>query len=462
MTAVSGGVFRKDLYYDNIGYVPHPGQVDLHYTPSRFKVISNGRRWGKTMFGARELEPNAFVACPVTGEPQLMWIVGPQYTDAEKEFKLIFDSLRKQGIDRDAIKWQNNRESGALHIITSWGFELIGKSAKHPDTLVGDGLNGVLMVEAGRHHRRTWGEYIRPGLSDKRGWAVFTGVPEGRSDKSLLYSLWSRGQDNTKPSWRSWRRPSWTNTMVFPGGRQDPEILEAEDDLTVDEFNRQYGAQFVDKVGAVMNEWEDEIHLRNLAYDPSWPLYGAVDYGFTNPFVWLWIQIGPFGDIRVIRERRWTQKDTPEICKEMLDDPIDAAYVRSCVAFYPDPAEPDDTLTCSRMLRIPSRGGTGGELKTRLQLIRRALKIKPELRHLDDSNPEKIPTLTVDHSCQQLAWEMREGYRWPEHRSEIRSETEHPMDKDNHGPEALGRFFKGYFGVTGERQSTRIGRAVMS
>jgi len=45
---------------------------------------------------------------------------------------------------------------------------------------------------------------------------------------------------------------------------------------------------------------------------------------------------------------------------------------------------------------------------------------------------------------------MREGYRWPEHKKEQqRSDSENPLDKDNHGVEALGRFFRGYFGATG-------------
>lgn len=459
MTATAPRVFSKSAYYESTGYTPHPGQEILHYTPSRFKVVSNGRRWGKTIFGAKEVEPNAFVLSPYTGKPQIGWIVGPNYVDAEKEFREVYDTFRKIGVEKESIKFVNNPDNGSMHIKTTWGFELLCKSAQHPESLVGEGLDFVLMVEAGRHKRRTWGQYIRPTLSDKRGWALFTGVPEGRSETSLLYSLWQRGQDSRFPQWNSWRMPSWTNSIVFPGGRNDPEIIEAEADLTTDEFNRQYGAMFVDKVGSVMQEWDDEVHLRNLTYRPDWPLYGAVDYGFTNPFVFLWIQVGPFGEIHVIRERRWTQKDTVDVAKDMLSNPTDAALIRSAVGFYPDPAEPDDTVTLERMLRIPHRGGTGGELKTRLALIRQALKPKPE--HLPDGHPEKVPALIVDRDCVQLAWEMREGYRWPEHRSEVRSETEHPMDKDNHGPEALGRFFKGHFSVTGGPSRTRVRKARM-
>lgn len=449
--------FSKQLYFQETGYKPHAGQELIHYNSTRFRVVSNGRRWGKTIFGAKEVEPCAFVASRhVSGGAQLGWIVGPQYTDVEKEFRIVYDQFRALGIERDSIKFQNNVDSGAFHIKTSWGFELLGKSAKHPESLVGEGLDFALMVEAGRHKRRTWGQYVRPALSDKRGWAAFTGVPEGRSEHSLLFSLWGRGQDPQFPTWWSIRMPSWTNSIVFPGGRKDPEILEAEADLTEDEFNRQYGAMFVDKVGAVMKEYDDETHLKDLKYNPDWPLYGAVDYGFTNPFVWLWIQVDHNDNVYVIGERSWTQVDTLEVANDLKT--TQPNLVRNCVAFYPDPAEPDDTYTLSNQTRIPARANTGGELKTRLALIRRKLKVPAELQHLPDDHMDKQPALVIDRSCKGLSWEMREGYRWPEHRSEVYSQTEHPLDKDNHHCEALGRFFKGYYGVTG-RTSSRVTRA---
>lgn len=428
--------FSKSTYYEKIGYEPHEGQRDIHFTPARFKVVSNGRRWGKTLFGAREAEPCAFTKCWMTGLAQLGWIVGPQYTDAEKEFKVFYDSMRAQGVDRDCIKFLNNPDSGSLHIKTNWGFELLGRSAAHPETLVGEGLNFVLMVEAGRHKRKTWGQFIRPALSDRRGWAAFTGVPEGKSENSLLYALYQRGQSERFSSWRSWKRPSWTNRIVFPGGRQDPEILEAEEDLTVDEFSRQYGADFTDKTGIVMQEWDDELHLGDFDYDPHMPLYMAVDYGFTNPFVVLWIQVDPvYEQIRVIKERRWRRLDTPQVAEDIaLEFP---KFVQACRAIYPDPAEPDDTMTLERALRIPAYANTGGELKNRLTLIRTALKGRVL--------PSGKPRLVVDRSCTQLAWEMREGYKWPERKSEVTSDSENPMDKDNHGPEALGRFFRGMY-----------------
>ena len=339
-----------------------------------------------------------------------------------------------------------------MHIATNWGWDVEVRSAAHPESLVGEGLDWVLLVEAGRLTRTMFTQYIRPALSDKRGWSLATGVPEIATDISLLYWGWSRGQDPERKPWMSWRMPSWTNTVVFPGGRQDDEILEAEEDLTEDEFARQYGGYFVERVGRVMAEWDDEHHLANLEYNPSWPLYAATDYGYTNPFVWLWIQVGPFGEVHVIGEHYWTLRDTYDIAsRELVYHPL----TKYCSAFYPDPAEPDDTATIANLLKIPARTNTGGELRTRLGLIRSALKLRPEHAPYE----EQEPLLKIDRSCTRLAWEMREGYRWPAHKSEVKNDSEQPMDRDNHGPEALGRFFKGYFSAIEGTRSTRQRKA---
>lgn len=440
----------KTQLFNNVwDYYPHAGQRDLHQNRTRFKVVRCGRRWGKTFFGAHEMAVKALKGSPFIQwkqgkfAPSIGWVVGPNYTDTEKEFRIIYDDLRRLGLDKDSIRFVNNSASGDMHLKLYNGTEVIGKSAQHPDRLVGEGLDWVLMVEAGRHKRATWGQYLRPALSDRRGIAVFSGVPEGKSESSLLYHLYERGQSDRFQNWNSWKRPSWTNDIVFPGGRQDPEILEAEADLTKDEFDRQYGAEFTDKTGIVMKEFDEDIHLGDFDYDPAWATYMAVDYGFTNPFVVLFIQVGPFGDIRVLREFRRTQLDTIEVCRDLKQEY--PGLVRVCQMLYPDPAEPDDTRTMQRELRIPANKNTGGEIKLRLSHIRRAMKVQN--LHLPVGDTERRPRLMIDRThCQTLAWEMREGYRWPEHKSEQRSDSENPLDKDNHGVEALGRFFRGYYG----------------
>lgn len=434
-----GKVFRKDLWFEQTGYAPHPGQVGVHFDNTRHRVLCNGRRWGKSMFGGKEVETFAFVK-NFLGQPMRGWIIGPEYPDAEKEFRIVYNTFKSLGIDTVSSKFLSNVENGNMHISTNWGFDLQCRSARHPESLVGEGLDFVLLVEAGRHRKRTFTEYVRPALSDKRGLSIMSGVPEDANETNLLYWGYQRGQEDKFAQWRSWQLPSWTNTFVFPGGRNDPEIIEAESDLTEDEFRRQYGGEFILKRGRVMKEWDDDYHVGDFKYNYDWPLYAAVDFGYTNDWVWLWIQVDPmYRRVYVIGEHRFRLRDTEDIARNEI---AHSHLLSKLLTIYVDPSSPDDAAILRRHLNVNTASNTGGEIKTRLQLIRASLKRKPE--HLPDDHPEKLPGLLIDRSCTKLIWEMREGYRWPESASDIRNISEIPMDVDNHGPEALGRFFKGY------------------
>lgn len=433
----AGRVFRKDKWFEQTGYKPHAGQALVHYDNTRHRVVCNGRRWGKSLLGGKEIETTAFVK-NFLGQPMMGWIIGPNYGDAEKEFRVIYNTFKALGIDTLSNKFIKNAESGNMKIETNWGWSVECRSAQHPDSLVGEGLDFVLLAEAGRHSKKTFTEYVRPALSDKRGFSIMSGVPEDVSEMNLLYWAYQRGQEQQFTQWRSWQLPSWTNTSVFPGGRNDPEIVEAASDLTDDEFRRQYGGEFVLKRGRVMKEWDDDKHVVDMKYRRDWPLYAAVDFGYTNDWVWLWVQIDPIENrVYVIGEKRWKFTDTELIAKEMAQSPL----IGNCLAIYVDPSSPDDASILRRHLGVPTRANTGGEIKLRLQLIRSALKTRPE--HLPEDHPERKPNLMVDRSCDRLIWEMREGYRWPETRGEKNS-SEIPLDDNNHGPEALGRFYKGH------------------
>lgn len=444
-----GNVFRKDKWFEQTDYTPHAGQRLIHYDSTRNRVLCNGRRWGKTLLGGKEVECTGFVR-NFLGEPMRGWIIGPEYSDCEKEFRVVYNTFKKLGLETVSNKFLNNTENGNMHIATRWGFDIECRSARHPDSLVGEGLDFVLLVEAGRHRRRTFTEYVRPALSDKRGFSIMSGVPEEASESSLLYWAYNRGQDRSKKQWKSWRMPSWTNHIVFPGGRRDPEILEAEDDLTEDEFRRQYGGEFVDRVGRVMAEWDNDKHIVDQQYNPDWPLFAAVDFGYTNDWVWLWIQVDRFNNVYVIGEHRYRLRDTEDIARlEFKEHPLTSKLV----AIYPDPAAPDDANILRRVLGVPTRSNTGGELKVRLSLVRQALKLRPDYAPYE----EKKSRLLVDRSCHQLIWEMSQGYRWPERHSDTKNDSELPMDKDNHGPEALGRFFKGHMERFSEARRSRQG-----
>ena len=126
-----GKIFNKGEWFKQTGYFPHPGQQRIHWDNHRHRVLCNGRRWGKTLLGGKEIETMAFVMNHL-GEPRRGWIVGPEYGDAEKEFRVIYDTFKKLDIDKISSKFLNNADNGNMRIKTKWGFDVECRSARNP------------------------------------------------------------------------------------------------------------------------------------------------------------------------------------------------------------------------------------------------------------------------------------------------------------------------------------------
>lgn len=456
-------VVVKDRIWPFINYHPHEGQCQIHNSTARHRLASCGRRFGKSTVGGNELVPEAaytysiIPALEQLGKQRRFWIVGPDYSDVEKEWRVIWDAIKRLGMPLDKPGSYNNPHMGDMHM-SLWNgrFQIHGKSAMHPESLDGEGLFGVLLVEAAKLKRIIWGKFLRPALSDEGGWSLKTSTPEG---KNWFYEEYLRGQDPSQPQYESWRKPSWENPILFPEGRQDPEILDMESDMSPELFNQEIAADFTEFVGRVFKGFDADMHVKDIAYDPSLPLYGACDYGWTNPFVWLAIQVDVFDNVYVLGEYRESHRDINDIGRDLLDWPLAA----NAIKLYPDPAEPGDTRVLEKVLKLKADTNTGGELKWRLELIREKLKLDPESEGHDESLRQ--PKLFIDRKCTGLINEMEE-YRYPDSRTEsVRAEPEKPLDKDDHGPEALGRFMRGYYGGPGDEMqgsNAKVRKAVIS
>jgi hypothetical protein len=226
----------------------------------------------------------------------------------------------------------------------------------------------------------------------------------------------------------------------------DPEIAQLMQDLTEPSFNQEIGADFTEYVGRVFQDFDEEQHVADLRYNPEWQTFGAVDYGYTNPNVWLLVQVDPFDEqINVLGEVYERNLGPDQFAAEILRRRLCPPNTQF---FYPDPASPGDTNVLQRKLRVQSRAGTGGEIKYRIDAIRAALRpIRPY-------DPSSRPRIMFDRSCRELIREFND-YRYPDVKSEQDvNAPENPMKKDDHTPEALGRFFAGHFG-TNELQRGR-------
>lgn len=459
--------FAKEPVFEQFGYEPHPKQRIIHSNGCRHRVAACGRRFGKSVIGGNELSVEALythaILSTLDDKRREFWIVGPEYSDSEKEFRVLYNTLKKLEVPFDRPGTYNNPETGDM-VVSLWGGKFLchAKSAKYPGTLVGEGLNGIVLAEAAKLKELVWTKYLRPTLADYRGWSLHASTPEG---KNWFYRNWQRGQNPSQEQWASWRMPSWYNPIVFPDGRMDSEILDMEEEMSEERFNQEVGADFSEFVGRVFKDFDEEVHVGDFDYDQRYPVFLACDYGWTNPFVALVIQVDVWDNVYVLAEYRVTHKDINDIARDLATYPIIREKIN---LLYPDPAEPGDTAVLCKALKMKASGDTGGELKWRLELIRQRLKLLPEHVPIE----QRKPRLFIDRSCTGmplgdggLIREMSD-YRYPDTKEEsLKAAPEAPLDKDDHGPEALGRFMRGHFGgpaMDGEKPRARVRKANMS
>lgn len=313
-------------FWRAINYAPHEKQLEFHASDARFKVASCGRRFGKSRMAAAECEPFLFSSEVTRG-----WIVGPEYKTGEKEFRYMWQDLiqtmhlHKTGlVKRKAY----NVRTGEMYIEMENGSRVDVMSADHPDGLVGEGLDWVIVSEAAKQNLQVWEKYLRPALADKHGIAIFPSTPEGFN---WFYDVYQIGQNRKKnPDWESWRYPSWMNPYVYPGGFEDPEVqdqLRTPDDPW---FWQEIGADFRSVVGLIYGEFDENVHVQPMRFHPEWDNYLAMDFGFTNPFACYDVQVDPSDNVYIWREHYVRQKSIWEHCEAMKARTQPAGYHINC------------------------------------------------------------------------------------------------------------------------------------
>jgi len=115
--------------------------------------------------------------------------------------------------------------------------------------------------------------------------------------------------------------PSWTNTFIYPGGRDDPEIKAVEAAMSHEWFMERFGGIPTPPRGTVFHEFRNHIHTGlpdTIKFDAALPVYLWVDPGYDSAYAVEVIQIkdGHVHIIDEIYERRFVTSDIIKICKQ--------------------------------------------------------------------------------------------------------------------------------------------------
>ncbi len=216
--------------------VPHDGgQAEVLADETRFQILTAGRRWGKTKLAARRIIRHALA------EPdRLCWWVANFYNNTRRGYAEVVRQIPPELLAKPAPRPTSN----TLRLEFKNGSVIEFYSGQSPDSLVGAGVDYMVIDEAALIAEHVWFQHLRPTLMDTGGGALIISTPRGRN---WFWKLWKMGQSSRR-EYRSWKFTSYDNPYI-PNEELD-QSRESMPDLV---FRQEVLAEFVDSAASIFD-----------------------------------------------------------------------------------------------------------------------------------------------------------------------------------------------------------------
>lgn len=473
-------------FYRRAGWKFTDTETEVLDDPSRFIVLEVARRWGKTEIAIKKTI--ATMAC----RPGALCAYIPRHRKVLERnwprFTREFEHCESMGLLRVVGRRDVEKEIalGNFSNLTAGSFD-------HATTWVGSGYDLVIGDEAALFDDKAWNETIEPAISDRHGSIMLISTPFGDSwltDLSIdeMRGLRRQGRQEgirnadeltayveARREWRYYNFPSWTNTFVFPGGENDPEIKRLRRVLTVEDFAQQIMGIPKPSRDRIYTEFREDVHCGiidfdekkdvSLGVDPSmmgsnpYAVVAAQDLGDQVRFFDEYHQTGVLADdvMANLRQRPWWRK----VRLIVIDDAHPSEVVRWRGLLQP--GEKVDVVTAKKAevssgialvrkwLRDPTLYHKASEtIRDKLLADMQAQldegeRITPEDYHYIEHQVSQAvgidelrlcARIFVDHTCENTIRGFRK-YRSKSRRDESRNSLEKPLDADDHEMDAL-------------------------
>ena len=383
----------------------HRKQDEIRRSPARFKVLSCGRRFGKTMLAAV-----VAISCAISGGA--VWWIGP--------------TAREAGIGWRAMRGLSEQIPGvkiarAAKTITFPGGGWIAVLSAESMTLRGEGLDLVVIDEAAflPSLLGTWQEDLRPALADRQGAAMFISTPNGRGDFYSLYCRAAQGQEG----WASFQCRTADNPFI-----PQSEIEAARAELPDWVFAQEYLAEFVTFAGKVYKSFDPAgpCVFHGGIKTPQGECWGGIDFGFRNPTV---VSIGDYHDKRLdVFDGLYAREITTEDLIPHVLAYQDKYKVRG---FFCDPSEPGaiEQMHRAGIYAIPAPRTTGDKDKSSVR--HRIITVETWLVNGRLRIWSGLPDMVREFDM----------YRYPDIKAGVANEM--PLKVDDHAPDAVGMMVVG-------------------
>ena len=244
---------------------------------------------------------------------------------------------------------------------------------------------------------------------------------KARASAGTVVMLESRHQDN--PALWDVQAGRWT--------REGAAYLAKLDSLTGVRYRRLRLGQWAAAEGAVYEEsWDRAIHVINRRpIPPEWPRYWAIDFGYTNPFVWAAWAEDPDGRLYRYREIYRTKTLVEDHARKILEVTKDEPKPRAIICDH----DAEGRATLERHLDMRTTAAykaVSPGIQAVEARLRKAGDGRPRIFYLRDSLVQADPELVDAHrpTCTE---EEFESYVWDQ--SNGRHRGEEPVKEHDHG-----------------------------
>lgn len=277
----------EESRHTELDYEPRPLQLAVHdaLDTTRFVVAVCHRRFGKTVMAINHLL-KAALTCDK--ERPRFHYVGPTYRQAKA---VAWDYLKHYaGVVPGATF--NEQE---LRADLPNGAQVRLYGADNPDALRGIYSDGAVLDEAGLMQARVWSEVLRPALTDRKGWALFIGTPNG---KNLFWEMKNRASQGDGWALIQYRA---SETGIIDAA----ELEDARGAMTADEYQQEFECSFEASVRGAIYAKEimflrENGRILTLEPEPLLSVHTAWDLGIGDSMAIWFAQIDRSGAVRVI------------------------------------------------------------------------------------------------------------------------------------------------------------------
>ena len=256
-------------------------QITIPYTPRKFQNYLHQRirdyRWSVLVchrrFGKTVCMINHLLMAALTSK-----VSNPRYAYIAPTFK------QAKSIAWDYIKQFTHKIPGVKFNETELRVDLPNKAritllgSENCDGLRGIYLDGCVIDEYANVNDRLFPEIIRPALSDRKGFCIFIGTPQGMNNNFYELFQHAKGADD----WFYFKAKASETKVV-----DQDELTKAKEVMGENKFKQEFECDWIANIegsiyGKTLAKMENQRQITRVPYDPSLPVNTAWDLGVSD------------------------------------------------------------------------------------------------------------------------------------------------------------------------------------